>query len=133
MPTENQIDNANNLSGATGTGFFALADGPSIVLTKQNNNNIGSSGTFTNNGISGRLRTGSLTLVTSATATWTWNNSFIKSTSLVFMGASAATSGTFREYVVSCNVTGTGTASLKITNFSLTAMNGAYDLYFAIF
>ena len=35
MPTENQIDNANNLSGATGTGFFALANGPSIVLTKQ--------------------------------------------------------------------------------------------------
>lgn len=115
MPTLNQI--GSGLSGITGSGQFAGSTGPTITLTKVSNTNIGTGGnSFTCNGVCGQLTTGTLSIPTVTSISYTWNNSFIVSDSLVIISGWQQTSGTVVQLIASAVATGAGTATLRIYN-----------------
>lgn len=133
MATVNQI--GSSLSGTVGSGFFVGDTGPTIELAKANNTNIGVSGsTFTLNGVCGFMTTASLSLVDTGAASYTWNNSFITTTSFVLVLPQILTGTSARVFsYVNARVTGAGSCELTAWNQSGGTISGTCCFNYLIF
>lgn len=129
MPSNNQIGAA--LLGNSGTGTFVGSVGPTITLTKTNAS-IGTSGTFTCNGVCGTLTTGSLATLFNPPSTWTWNNSSFTTTSTVYVGYTKGGTSTKMPSNTTVRVTSSGVATLSIYSFG-SALNGTVQIYYVVF
>jgi len=132
MPTVNQAQIP--YTGTSGSGVFVGSEGPTITMTKTNNTNIGTGGTFTTNGNCGTLTTGSLSLAINTKASYTWNNTFFVSgaqNSVCILNGK--NTGTSTVYPVQFDIViGSGTATLGVYNFGLTAFNGTVSFIYLI-
>lgn len=136
MATVNQIGSA--LIGQTGTGKIVGTVSPLITLTRTDSPSFigGPGSTFTLNGVCGRLLTGNLTLAANQTGSWTWNNTFLKTTSQVFLNVTFQGTSTTLPSPITCRVTSNGVGSITIFNYSpndVPDLNGTVAFNYIIF
>lgn len=133
MATVNQIGSA--LRGTVGSGLFVGDTGPIITLAKTNNTNIGASGsTFTLNGVCGFMTSASLSVANGNGAVWTWNNTFITTTSFILVLPQILTGTSPRLFsVVSAEITGAGVCELTASNRSGGTISGTCCFNYLIF
>lgn len=131
MATDNQVD--LSLFGETGTGSFLGATNGSFTLAKNNNMSVGLSGTtFTLNGRCGIITIDLSGILNNAFGTWTWNNTSITTSSLIFFSA-MYTNLNVEDWRMCAVPTLAGRATLRGYNYSGSSGSGSFPFRYMIF
>lgn len=133
MATMNQV--GSGLLGQTGTGKVVGTVSPLIQLTRTDPPSFigGTGSTFTLDGVFGRMVTGNLTTTPSNIATWTWNNTFLTTTSQVFFNVTYEGTSTRLPNPITCRVNTNGVGLLTIFNYSPGGLNGTVAFNYIVF
>ncbi len=121
-----------------GTANFIVSDGTqqmtnTSLLMLGKNNGVCSANTVTTSGQSGQITTESLTTAQYSSYTFTWNNTYLQSSSVVLFSVSKGTATSVIGLYPTIISTSAGTYQISLTNLENAALNGTAVVNYVIF